>query len=180
MTVTVTKLEAASRQLDTAIHLFFSDGDAVATHTLAVAAANVFADLAEHRNAGVSWRTKIRDDSGLSTKELKRIFHEEWNFFKHADHDPNATLQFNELMSEDFMFMAVLDCGDLQPTTCPMQAFQIWYIAAHPEHFPGDEQVFYDARQALPGISQLERSVQVQRGAAFVEQHCARMNPNKR
>ena len=175
MTVTVTKLETASRQLDTAIHLFFSDGDAVATHTLAVAAANVFADLAEHRNAGVSWRTKIRDDSGLSTKELKRIFHEEWNFFKHADHDPNATLQFNELMSEDFMFMAVLDCGDLQPTTYLMQAFQIWYIAAHPEHFPGDEQVFDDAQRALPGISQLDRSAQIQRGAAFVTQYCSPM-----
>ena len=176
MMATVTKLEAASRQLDTAIRLFFSGGDTVATHTLAVAAANVFADLAERRNTGMSWRTKVRDDSGLSTKELKRIFHKEWNFFKHADRDPKAILQFNELVSDDFMFMAVLDCGDLQSTTCPMQAFQIWYIATHPEHFPGDEKVFDDARQALPSISQLERSVQIQRGAVFVKQHCAPMN----
>ena len=131
MTLTVTKLEAASRQLDTAIRLFFSGGDVVSVHTLAVAAANIFADIAEHQNAGVSWRTRTRDDSGLSTKELKRILHDEWNFFKHADREPNATLEFNDLVSEDVMFMAVLDCGDLQPTTCPMQAFQIWYIAAH-------------------------------------------------
>ena len=175
MAVTVTKLEAASRQLDTAIRLFFSGGDAVSTHTLAVAAANVFADMAEHQKAGVSWRTKVRDDSGLSTKELKKIFHEEWNFFKHADRDPKAILQFNELVSDDFMFMAVLDCGDLQPTTCPMQAFQIWYIAVHPEHFPGDEQVFDDAQRALPGISQLDRSAQIQHGAAFVTQYCSPM-----
>ena len=173
MTVDVTKLQAASRQLDTAIWLFFSGGDAVATHTLAVAAANVFADLAEHRNPGVAWRSKVRHDSGLSPEKLKRIFHKEWNFFKHADNDPNATLQFNEIVSEEYMFMAVLDCGDLQPTTCPMQAFQIWYIASHPKYFPGDEQVFADARRALPGISQLEHSVQIQRGAAFIKKHCA-------
>lgn len=173
MTVTVTKLEAASRQLDTAIRLFFSGGDTVSVHTLAVAAANIFADIAERQNAGVSWRTRVRDDSGLSTKELKRILHDEWNFFKHADREMNATLQFNELVSEDVMFMAVLDCGDLQSTTCPMQAFQIWYIAARPEHFLGDEQIFADARRVLPDISQLERSQKIQRGAAFVKQHCA-------
>jgi len=172
MAITVTKLEAASRQLDTAIHLFFSGGDAISIHTLAAAASNVFADIAEHRNAGVSWRTRVRDDSGLSTKELKRILHDEWNFFKHADRDSDATLQFNELVSDDFIFMAVLDCGDLAPTTCSMQAFQIWYIAAHPERFPLTEPVFAYAQQAFPGLSQLERSKQIRRGADLLKQHC--------
>lgn len=172
MAITVTKLEAASKQLDMAIRLFFACADAISVHTLAVAAANVFADVAEHRNAGVSWRTRTRDDSGLSTGELKRIFHEEWNFFKHADRDPESTLAFNDLISEDFIFMAVLDCGDLQGTTCPMQAFQIWYIAAHAERFPPTEQIFADAQQALPGLLYLERSQQIQRGAAFLKQHC--------
>lgn len=94
MVATVTKLEAASRQLDTAIRLFFAGDDAISVHTLAVAAANIFADIAEHRNAGVSWRTRTRDDSGLTTAELKRILHEEWNFFKHADRKPESTLTF--------------------------------------------------------------------------------------
>lgn len=173
MAIVVTKLEAAGRQLDAAIHLFFGNGDAVAIHSLAVAAANVFADIAEHKNAGVSWRTRSRDESGLSMKELKALLHEEWNFFKHADRDPEATLNFNEQLSEDFMFMAVLDCGDLQTTTCPMQAFQIWYIAAHPERFFTDEPVFADAMKALPGLSGLSRSQQVQRGATFLREHCA-------
>ena len=180
MAVIVTKLGAASRQLDTAINLFFSGNDAVSVHALAVAAANVFADIAEHQNAGVSWRTRIREDAGLSRKELKSILHNEWDFFKHADRDPDATLQFNELTSEDFIFMAVLECGDLQPTTCPMQAFQIWYIAAHPERFPVGEPIFDDARQALPGISQLKHSVQIERGAAFLKQHCGGIKPNER
>jgi hypothetical protein len=64
--VTIAKLEAATRQLDVAIKLPFSGGDAVAVHSLAVAAANVFADLAEHKEGGVSWSTRMRDDSSLS------------------------------------------------------------------------------------------------------------------
>ena len=173
MAIALTKLDAAGRQLDTAIRLFFGDGDAVSVHSLAVSAANVLSDLAEHKNAGVSWRTRTRDDSGLSMKALKALMHEEWNFFKHADRDPDATLNFNEELSEDFMFMAVLDCGDLQTTTCPMQAFQIWYIAAHPERFSTDEPVFVDAMKVLPGLSDLTRPARIQRGAAFLSEHCS-------
>lgn len=138
-----------------------------------MAAANVFADVAEHKNDGVSWRTHARDDSGFSMKKLKALIHDEWNFFKHADREPEATLNFNELLSEDFMFMAVLDCGDLQATTCPMQAFQLWYIAAHPERFSTDEPVFADAMKSLPSLPELTRQQQLQRGAHFLSEHCA-------
>src|SRR5712692_11716002 len=38
----ITKLEAAHRQLTTAIRMFFADGDAVAVHTLACAAREIY------------------------------------------------------------------------------------------------------------------------------------------
>lgn len=160
MPTIVTKLEAAVRQLDAAIRLFFDEGDAISIHSLAVAAANVFSDVAEQTNSGVSWRTRMQNDSGLSMRQLKVVMHEEWNFFKHADRDPNGTLNFNERLGEDFMFMATIDCGDLRSTTCVMQAFQIWYIAAHPERFSADEPLFADAQQILSGLASQERSEQ--------------------
>lgn len=172
MPTIVTKLEAAVRQLDTAIRLFFDEGDAVSIHSLAVAATNVFSDLAEQTNSGVSWRTRMRDDSGLSMKQLKAVMHDEWNFFKHADRDPSGTLSFNEQLGEDFMFMATVDCGDLRTTTCLMQAFQIWYIAAHPERFPADEPLFVDAKQLLAGLASQGRSEQRRRGRSFLAEHC--------
>jgi len=179
MTVTISKLEAATKQLDTAIILFFTGGNAISIHTLAASAANIFADVAEHRQSGNSWRAKIRDDSGLSIKDLKNILHKEWNFFKHADRDPDATLQFNELITEDLIFIAVLDCGDLQPTTCPMQVFQIWYIATHPEHFPDSEQIFYNAKKILPEITQLNRIEKIRRGEDLLKQNCGQLITNK-
>lgn len=171
--ILVTKLDAASRQLDAAIQLLFSGGDSIAVHALAVAAANVFADVAEHKNAGASWRAHMCEDSGLSIKQLKTILHKAWNFFKHADHDPDVTLTFNEIESEDIIFMAVLDCGDLQPTSCAMQAFQTWYIAAHPNQFPTTMSEFAETQQALPYVAGLAHPQQIQAGAHFFRQHCA-------
>ena|SRR5437762_11820516 len=75
----ISKLEAASRQLDTAIRLFFERADAVAVHALAAASLNVFSDVAEHR--GISWRTYLGEDSNLSPQEVKHTLNKAWNFF---------------------------------------------------------------------------------------------------
>ena len=49
--IQTTKLDAARRQLETAIALLFNDGDAISTHTLAYAAFGVLKDVAAHRGA---------------------------------------------------------------------------------------------------------------------------------
>ncbi len=172
MSTIITKIEGASRQLNTAIRLFFDADDSVSVHTLAAAAANVFADLVERRS-GASWRTRTRESSMLSMKEVKAILHEEWNFFKHADRDPDSVLQFNEELAADLMFMATLDCGDLAPTSCEMQAFQIWYMAASKFWDPISDEPFQAARRILPGLSELSRSEQINRGADFLKEHCS-------
>lgn len=46
MTLHISKLDSARRQLETAVRLFFVDGDPVSVHTLAAAAGEVLADLA--------------------------------------------------------------------------------------------------------------------------------------
>ncbi|MEW6414567.1 MAG: hypothetical protein AB1482_04860 [Pseudomonadota bacterium] len=170
--LTVTKLDAAKRQLDAAIQLFFSDADPVVIHSLATSAANVLFDVAENGSNGTSWRTRMRDDNGLSTKDVKYILHKAWNFFKHAEHDPNGVLQFDPIDSEHMMFAAILECGDQDQTSCYMQAFQLWYIAAHPEFFPPTESVFVDAAQLFPNLASVSHAVQVQRGHAFLTEHC--------
>ncbi|MFZ5524857.1 MAG: hypothetical protein ACOY9D_12355 [Pseudomonadota bacterium] len=170
--LTISKLDAAVRQLDAAIRLFFSGADPIVVHTLAASAGNIFADVAEHRYRGVSWRTRMRDDAGLSTQRFKNILHDAWNFFKHANHDPDGVLQFEEVDSEHLMFVAVLDCGDIQATSCNMQAFQLWYIATHPEHFPETDPVFANAINAFSDLAALPLSSRIQHGNAFLVQHC--------
>lgn len=171
--VVITKLEAAARQLDTAIHLFFCNGDAVSVHSLAASAFNVFADLAERKGSRNSWRVRMRDSSDLSMRDLNRLLREGWNFFKHAEHDPDGILHFDEQETEDFLFMAVLESGNLFKTTCCMQAYQLWYIATHPQSCSPDEPVFSRTSELFPNISVLSRSRQIEAGRNFLTAHCA-------
>ena len=120
-------------------------------HSLAAASLNVFSDVAEHR--GISWRTYLGEDSNLSPQEVKRTLNKAWNFFKQADRDSDEKLQFDEIDSEHLMFVAVAQCGDLRGTSCYMQAFQLWYIAAHPEQFSKDEPTFVDVMSMFRGLS---------------------------
>ena len=86
----ISKLDAARRQLDISINLFFYDRDLVAIHTLAAAAFNVLADLLKQQ--GRSERT-LRGKLLESVKKehqvtVLRKVREAENFFKHADRDP--------------------------------------------------------------------------------------------
>ena len=65
----ITKLEAAARQLDTAITLVFEQGDRVVVHTLAAAAANIFSDVLESQDESRSWRQKAKSQFELSNAQ---------------------------------------------------------------------------------------------------------------
>lgn len=86
----ISKYEAAKRQLETAIDLFFEDGDALSAHTLAFAAFKVLLNLYLHRG---------NDDFGKQVDKLIaegvgwQRFSETANFLKHADRDPDAFLE---------------------------------------------------------------------------------------
>lgn len=90
----ITKIDAARRQLRTAIRLFFEDQDAVSIHTLAGAAHEVLRDLL----IGTSPRSFIKDTDIIKPgheKEYWAAVNKARNFFKHADNDPTEVLQFH-------------------------------------------------------------------------------------
>ena len=90
--ITVSKLDTALRQLETAILLFFTRGDPVAIHTLTCAAYSIIDDVnrdpcgAPMFVLGVYLSTPGRP----SANDIRAA----QNFFKHADKDPSATLTF--------------------------------------------------------------------------------------
>jgi hypothetical protein len=90
--VTVSKLEAARRQLETAITLYFAEGDEVSTHTLGCAAYEVIQDLNRKRTGLAQPDDLMLKDMGrryLKTQAAKKQFYDvlqgPQNFFKHAD-----------------------------------------------------------------------------------------------
>ena len=99
---TVTKLEAAERQLTSATKLYFNDSDAIAIHTLVAASYNIIRDISKHRNASP---TMIKDFfvdsySGPKKNKIGSWINSFENFFKHADHDPDGTIELNTEITE--------------------------------------------------------------------------------
>jgi hypothetical protein len=108
--IVVTKLDAARRQLKTAIKLWFEDGDSVAIHTLIVAAYEIIDTLAGRK--GVV-------DLLFAPEIVKDEYKLQWirsvksaaNFFKHANRDPDGVLEFPLMGNAMFLFFS---CSALQ------------------------------------------------------------------
>lgn len=79
----IAKLEAAKRQLDAAIRMFFKNEDMLAVHTVSRAAFHVLFDLTSEGDVKKALATYIK-------KVGAQRFNEEANFLKHADQDPGA------------------------------------------------------------------------------------------
>ena len=86
-----TKLDAARRQLETAIRLLFAQDDAVSIHTLAHASFGILKAVAEHRKE----RPVLDTADELAAKDGKEFwkgFNRTGNVFMHADNDPHGVL----------------------------------------------------------------------------------------
>jgi hypothetical protein len=104
-TITLSKLEAASRQLRTAITLWFDEGDPVSVHTLAFAAYEIFHTVSAHRDP---YRRDLLFDSDWIKDEYRRDWNKhirrEANFFKHGDRDPEGSIDSIQIFQTGLSF----------------------------------------------------------------------------
>ena len=130
----LTKLEAAARQLRQAIHLFFSNGDLIAVHTLAAASLQVLADL----GAMQSLESVVKGNHPWVRPEKRRFvnsrFREAENFFKHADRDSDAVLTFFPAATPFYLIDAVVLYEQLSKTSPPAcRAYRAWFSVNYPD-----------------------------------------------
>lgn len=143
--LTISKLDAARRQLETAIQLYFHQGEPVSIRTLVSAAYSIIRDI-----------NKIRGGKKMVIQELffeyvKPEMHEEVrklqrkaeNFFKHANKDPDAILEFSPAESELLIWDACTKYRELTAEQPPLfQVFRGWFMFTHQNWFnlPEDTQ----------------------------------------
>jgi hypothetical protein len=110
--ITLSKLEAGSRQLRTAISLWFEEADPVSTHALAFAAYEIFDAVSLHRDPH---RRDLLFDSDWIKDEFRRDWNKhirrEANFFKHGNRDPEEAIEFNPDLTEWFILFATYARG---------------------------------------------------------------------
>jgi len=79
----ISKFDAAKRQLDCALELFFAEKDAIPIHTLACAAHQVIYDINKNQK-GPELLFDHKDTSDSKIMVTKKTLHSHYNFFKHA------------------------------------------------------------------------------------------------
>jgi hypothetical protein len=133
--IVVDKLDAARRQLESAITMFFNDGDVVSQHTLISAAHGVVYDLARQRG----FEGSIKDSPLVSPENRTGFIHAihlPQNFFKHAKTDAGTKLVFRYQVSSFYLFDAlrfyVLLAGK---ATEAMRVFFVWFQLRYPDLF---------------------------------------------
>jgi len=130
---TVTKLQAAERQLRVAVRLFFERRDLVAVHTLVAAAQGVLRDLGRPRGF-----KSIFEGSSLIRPEcrndLGRLFKRAQNFFKHADSDADAQLEFYYEATKFYLLDAALLYNQLTERQFPeITGLLAWFSVKLPD-----------------------------------------------
>jgi hypothetical protein len=131
----ITKIEAARRQLATAIELWFHDKDQVSIYALSFAAYEVIHFVSKRKG-------RTRDlifDSLILKKEYEnnffRLVRGTANFFKHADRDPNpeGVLLFQPLFSEMFIAFSIAGIGSMGMKANEYEsAFMAWLMITRP------------------------------------------------
>lgn len=153
MQIHVSKLDAAKRQLETAMNLFFRGGDPVAIHTLANAAQEVLEDISIKQGF-----SSIRKDVLAMAREDKRAELEQKltapkNFFKHADRDPDGIVKFNPESTAFDIWDAGRMYYILTQDNIPLfRVFDIWFYSRHPDVINLESSLKEQIDQALIGL----------------------------
>ena len=102
----ITKLEAARRQLATAIGLWFHNGDPVSIHALAYAAHEILHVISRRRgDAGLLYtNAAIKEEH---RKEFNVFIKKHANWIKHAKDDWDSTLDFNPTAGLSFIMVSL-------------------------------------------------------------------------
>ncbi len=129
----IAKLDAAKRQLDTAINLFFKEADSVSMHTLTAAAHQILMDLAKLKGAMSFIKTPTLIKKEMQKKYLY-VINEAENFFKHAAKDSDKLLEFNPEQTE-FLLLDAVEMYTQLTKEAPedMSIYRMWFFIKHPE-----------------------------------------------
>ena len=129
----ISKIDAARRQLECAIRIYFNAGDSISIHTLCAASRNVLLDLCNARGLTSALLREELLKHYVKPEHVKQVrdrYRQAENFFKHADQDPDGLLSFNPEGSEYFIFEATEAYQLLTGESTPhMLSFRTWWIA---------------------------------------------------
>lgn len=153
----VSKTDAARRQLEMAIRLFFENMDHICAFALATASRRITDDLCKRAESDIIKREGQRLGGAAQVRlsywpemelqikpehweEARKFLNRDQNFLKHADYDPDAYIE--EMSRQKValtIFTAVSNYKLLtQALTKPMSLFFTWFLYEFPNYVRSD------------------------------------------
>lgn len=123
----ISKLDAAQSQIDTAVALYFQEVGEVSVHTLVGAAHILITDLSDVANQETLIQKHVKPDK-LGTFE--KAIRAPQNFFKHADRDPSAILEFDPHLTELLLLVEIETFRELAGSITDTMNVFLSYAAA--------------------------------------------------
>jgi hypothetical protein len=74
------------------------------------------------------------------------------NFLKHARDDPDGEFDLNAAETEDLLFFATMNAGEVDAISDAESVFQFWYLAVRSVNLPGDFPFVREALEYFSGI----------------------------
>lgn len=131
----ISKLDAATRQLRSAIRLFFEEADEVSIHTLIGASHEMTHSLVKRKGGS----SLLKDNPYIrpeKRREYEDRINEARNFFKHASRDAHKELEFypdvNRFWIHDTIMMHRESFG-AQHLHMDLVLFLTWFTIEHPD-----------------------------------------------
>jgi hypothetical protein len=170
----ITKTDAAERQLNTAIRLFFENRDHLSSYALAVASREITDDVIKSRYSELYQRELVRVGDPLKVRlsyrqEMKILIKDEFykdflnldhrwqNFLKHADKDPDAEIDPITTKHLALVILTAIRNYSLltQRWTTEMVTFLGWIGVAEPQliKFPPEHAMTKAIAELDSGIS---------------------------
>jgi hypothetical protein len=169
----IKKIDAAERQLNTSIRLFFENRDRLSSYTLTAASREITDDLIGKRNGEVFQRELARLGNPMKVRlsfreefcniikpehynEAVQLIRKWQNFLKHADKDPDG--EMDDLRPESLALNIMFACWNFRllsnRITGEMTTFLVWFYSGHPEYTKLSTDLFSTAiamcQQACP------------------------------
>lgn len=140
--VELTKLEAARRQINAAVRMYFGNEDPVAIHALAAAGAQIVTDLGAKKNMKLGMESGIHYIRPERQKEFRQMMREPQNHIKHADRegDEDKILEYRPATIEFHIMFGATGYREYTGIDTPeTRVFMIWLLANNPDLISEDE-----------------------------------------
>jgi hypothetical protein len=148
--ISISKFDAARRQLDAAVRMTFAGEDPVAIHSIAAAGNRIVRDLSAKRGDIESYLRFTDWIVPEHAGEFWRKFNASYNFIKHASTDADDVCQINEEMNDFLILTGAKWYRDLGNSySDEMIVFGWWWALQHPDSLkPGVFSAFHGVNKA--------------------------------